>query len=254
MKWRKPNKRSNFSTFCCWDCEKNFVLLCFLMTFDGHLHLTFCSTCRLHHWHHDKWPLASVCFVWGRSCITVCLQARYDHHSSSGRQKARQTAVWRLFLIWQIPTVLLKVEYRSWTVWPSCGPNQRPSSALSSIPAAWKVGFCLSSKVHVPGFSFEWTELTNFSNRKGEDCRRGEHRTIRWIHKSLVWKPSWGKKYIYGFHNNRCSRHSSLPRFSSLPPSFLTRSTSWISTSSSVWNRLTVMSRTVKSLGTSCTV
>lgn len=35
----------------------------------------------------------------------------------------------------------LLVEFRSWTVWPSCRQNRRPSSSSNSIPVAWRVSF-----------------------------------------------------------------------------------------------------------------
>lgn len=43
----------------------------------------------------------------------------------------------------QIQTVRPKVGYRSWTAWPHCWQNPRPSSLWSIIPAAWRV--CLFS-------------------------------------------------------------------------------------------------------------
>lgn len=43
--------------------------------------------------------------------------------------------------LFQIQTVRLKVGYRSWTAWPHCWQNPRPSSLWSTIPAAWRVCF-----------------------------------------------------------------------------------------------------------------
>lgn len=91
----------------------------------------------------------------------------------------------------------IKVGYRSWTARPLCTQNQRPSSSLNIIPAAWKV--CLL--FHSPHFLDSALKFVLIFNmhvslnvyRNGQDIRRRECRALRGVNKSLVWKPSWGK-------------------------------------------------------------
>lgn len=157
----------------------------------------------------------------------------------------------------------LRVGYRSWTVWPPCWQNQRPSSSLNTIPAAWRVCFiCIIDRITLDSSlnglrSLKKKMYSLNVYRNSQDVRGRQHGALRRVNKSLVWQPSWGKirKALSEWKLTCCGKQSSFVVFSLLsswPLSSRTQSTFWTNTSSSAWSRQTATSRTVMSLRIVC--
>lgn len=132
------------------------------------------------------------------------------------------------------------------------------SSCLESM---FKVSFLLNTTL---GFCFKFwliisTRVSLNVDRNGQDFRGREHMGNRWVGESLVWKPSWGKvkMQLFSVEAELLWRQSVIIYCLfclslSSPPSSLTQSTFWTSTSSSVWSQQIAMSLSVINLRAVC--
>lgn len=55
---------------------------------------------RLYRWHRDQWSLPCVCYVWGGSDLTICLQERYktQRRDSAEERTDETTYLFHFFL------------------------------------------------------------------------------------------------------------------------------------------------------------
>lgn len=164
------------------------------------------ASCRMHHWHHDKWPFSRLWLLWSWSCISICLQTGYN--------------TLQVYVV-----VCLRGGANVLTNLPS-GPNSAPeggiqimncvATLLTKSRTKFLVEYhssCLESEFilqRLRGSCWNWLPQKKKKvqlwigllhlYRNSENAGGREHGALRRINKGFVSQPDWGKSRKGAFH------------------------------------------------------